>query len=83
MANNRMYIECTGCEEADLYYLAKRMMDGYYAALHPKDISEWFDKHRHCGGTHDHFRIVLQHPANYDMAGVLAIIEEKLRGPQV
>jgi len=81
MANNRMYIECTGCERSDLFYLGKRMMDGYYGPTSPvkPDFEDWADKHKHCGGTHDHFRIVYQHEPNYDMGGVVAILREKLR----
>ena len=79
MANNRIYIECIGCEEPDLMYLAKRMQDGYYGD--PKELSDWFDKHKHCGGSHDHFRLVYQHPENYDLGGIVAILKEKLRAP--
>jgi hypothetical protein len=42
------------------------MQDGYYGPLKPSDPYEWFDKHRHCGGTHDHFRIAYECPENYD-----------------
>lgn len=76
MANNRMYIECTGCAEPDVFYLAKRMQEGYYGP-NTLDTYHWFDKHRHCGGDHDHFRIIYQHPENYDLGGILSIIVEK------
>ena len=82
MANNRMYLECIGCEEADLFYLAKRMRDGYYPS--PKGIdgnrmANWFDKHKFCGGTEDHFRVYYECSPNYDAGGgVAAILEQKL-----
>jgi hypothetical protein len=81
MANNRMFIECTGCTEPDLFYLGKRMVDGYYngADIKADAHCNWFDKHKYCGGTHDHFKLVYQHPENYDLGGVLAILNEKLK----
>ncbi len=80
MANNRLYIECTGCDEADLFYMGKRMRDGYYGgSVEPWD---WFDKHKHCGGTADHFRLVYECPENYDVGtGLEGLLVGKLNSP--
>jgi hypothetical protein len=78
MANNRMYIECTGCEKPDLFYLAKRMKDGYYGP--ERDPSGWFDKHKHCGGSHDHFKLSYECPENYD-TDLASLIAGKLNSP--
>lgn len=66
MANNRIFLNCTGCH-TDPVCLGKRMMDGYYGK--PKDLNEWFDIHKFCGGTFDHFAIEYQHEADYDLGG--------------
>lgn len=79
MANNRMYLNCTGCH-IDPWYMGKRMQEGYYTGTAPKKtLDDWFDEHAHCGGTHDHFIIEYQHPENYDMGGLIALLEEKLK----
>lgn len=80
MANNRMYLNCTGCH-TEPFYLGKRMMDGYYAHDNRPALDDWFDRHKRCGGTHDHFALEYQHPENYDMGGLRAILEEKLKVP--
>lgn len=77
MANNRIYLNCTGCH-TDPQCLGKRYMDGYYGE--PKDLSDWFDQHKNCGGDFDHFAIEYQHEANYDKgASPWEIIDMKLR----
>lgn len=80
MANNRMYIECTGCEEADLFYLAKRMTNGYYDFPKSGEADGWLDKHKHCGGTNDHFRLVYECAPNYDKT-LTGLIQGKLSSP--
>jgi len=78
MANNRMYLNCTGCH-TDPWYLGKRMQEGYYTGSPSrKSLNEWFEEHAYCGGTQDHFLIEYQHPENYD-TGVVALLEEKLK----
>lgn len=78
MANNRMYLECTGCKEADLLHLAKRLFGGYYSldgVIRPDD---WFEKHENCGDTFDHFRLVYECRQDYDIgATVDEVIKEK------
>ena len=81
MANNRIYIECMGCKEPDLLYIAKRMRDGYYTntkGVDPDIASDWFDKHKRCGGSEDHFRLYYENMPNYDASGSIeAILEQK------
>ena len=43
------------------------MKDGYYGYDGRPDLSEWFDKHKFCGGSYDHFAIEYQHNENYDL----------------
>ena len=82
MANNRLYLECVGCQDKDLFYLAKRMRDGYYTSSNGIDseaLSTWFDKHKSCGGTEDHFRLYYECMPNYDASGgIQAIIDQKI-----
>jgi len=84
MANNRIFLECTGCEEPDLFPIAKRMRDGYYtlARIDGNKLSDWFDKHKFCGGTEDHFRIYYEHLPNYDAAGGIEAILEEMANPK-
>ena len=77
MANNRLFIECVGCEEKDLFYLAKRLGDGYYGSPDSDAMCDWFDKHKFCGGTEDHFRLYYECMPNYDAGGIEAILEQK------
>jgi hypothetical protein len=78
MANNRIYLECTGCEKADLFYFAKRMRDGYYGAPNSDKMCAWFDKHKYCGGTEDHFRLYYECTPNYDAGGLGALLTGKI-----
>jgi hypothetical protein len=77
VANNRIYLACTNCD-GEPFYLGKRMQEGYYH-YKPLDLNDWFDAHRHCGGTHDHFCISYQSPRNFDMDGWEATVDEVLR----
>lgn len=72
MANQRMCIRCLGCGKDEIY-IAKRMRDGFYTAdcMNIADslnhrLDEWFDLHKACGGTEDHFAIGYEEAENYD-----------------
>ena len=63
MANNRIFIECVGCdyEKPGFFYLGKHFCDGYYNTHKDWDaFNEWMDAHKHCGIGYDHFQIAYE-----------------------
>ena len=69
MANDRMFLECTGCDEADFLYLAKTMYSGYYrnTDLTADEAEKWFGRHAFCDGTGDlanHFKLTYETEGN-------------------
>ena len=87
MANNRMYMECTVCDAPDLFYIGKRLLDGYYIFEDEKyrnefanTLNTWFEKHNHYDArTQDHFRIVYECQRNYDIGtGLEAVVRGKI-----
>ena len=82
MANNRMYIECTACEEPDLFFLGKRTLSGYYSNRDDDMVApldKWLDTHSHYDlRSQDHFRIVYECQKNYDLGGLHAQLAGKI-----
>lgn len=76
MANNRIYIQCVCDGDDSALFLAKRYTDGYYGP--PVEMSEWFDRHKLCGGTMDHFSIAYECTPDYEVGGIEAMLREKL-----
>lgn len=62
MANQRMYLRCTGC--GGEFYLGKRMAGGYYTTRPMREriakIDKYYDEHEHCDGMPDNFELVYE-----------------------
>lgn len=83
MANNRMYIRCTGCKEAMM--LAKHMATPwYFIESMPKALNVFFNKHARCGdglGQYgmggEHFDIVYENSCDdYRFISVTDLLKE-------
>jgi hypothetical protein len=65
---NQLYIICTVCgpEIANALLLGMRDEGAYEGAPAPRAAEKFFSRHETCGGTRDHYKLAMGHPADWD-----------------
>lgn len=68
MSGNVMWLVCAHHpDRTEAIQLGRRTIDAFNRAPHAARLEEFFERHKYCGGGHDHFTIAYDRPKDWDL----------------